>query len=76
MQQSTAAALGDGKRLGAWARLLWLEAGEEAEATAFEDTRDGGLGDAEFAGDVYLGAALAAQSLDCVGCGERDLARQ
>jgi hypothetical protein len=58
----------------AWSWLLRLEAGEQAEAASFEDTRDGGFGDAELAGDVLLGAALAAQSLGGVGCGARSLA--
>ena len=57
-------------------RLLRLDAGEEAQAAALEDARDKGLGDAELAGDVLLDAALATQSLDGIGCGEGDLARQ
>ena len=58
----------------AWSLLLRLECREQAEAASFEDARDGGLGDAEFGGDVLLGAALAAQSLGGIGCGERSLA--
>ena len=57
---------------GAW--LLRLEAGEQTEAAALEDARDAGLGDAELGRNVLLGAALTAQSLDGIGCGERDLA--
>ena len=57
--------------LVAWPGLLRLEAGEQAEAAALEDARDAGLGDAELSRDVLLGAALTAQSLDGIGCGER-----
>jgi hypothetical protein len=61
--------------LVAWAWLLRLEAGEQAEATMFENARDAGFGDAELSCDVLLGAALTAQSLDVI-CGEGDLAWQ
>jgi hypothetical protein len=58
----------------AW--LVRREAGEQAEATMFENARDAGSGDAEFSRDVLLGAALTAQSLDVIGCGAGDLAWQ
>jgi len=60
--------------LVAWARLLRLEGREQAEPAAFEDAGDGCLGDGEFAGDVLLGLAPTAQSLDGIGCGKGDLA--
>src|SRR6266568_1699405 len=62
--------------LVAWAWRLRLEAGEQAEATMFENARDAGSGDAELSRDVLLGAALSAQSLDVIGCSEADLAWQ
>ena len=60
--------------LVAWSWLLRLEGREQAQAAPFEDARDGGLGDGELRGDMLLGAALAAQSLNGIGCGEGDLA--
>jgi len=62
--------------LVAWARVLLFEAGEQTEATPPEYARDAGLGDGELGSDVLLGAALTAQPLDGIGCGERDLARR
>jgi hypothetical protein len=60
--------------LVAWPWLLRFERREQAEAAPRKDARDGGFGDAELTGNVVLGAALAAQSLDGIGCGKRDLA--
>ena len=60
--------------LVAWAWVLRLEAGEQTEATAFEDVRDASLGDAKLDGNVLLGAAFTAQSLNGGASGERDLA--
>src|SRR5258706_14248331 len=50
--------------LVAWAWVLRLEAGEQTEATAFEDARDASPVDAEVEGNVLLGAAVPAQSLN------------
>src|SRR6516225_2120762 len=59
--------------LVAWMWLLQLEAGEPAEAAAFENARDAGFGDSDLGCDVLLGAALTTQVFDGVGCGKRDL---
>src|SRR5260370_41993644 len=42
--------------------FLRLEAGEPAEATAFEHARDAGFGDTEVGCDVLLGAAVTSQT--------------
>jgi len=51
-----------------------LEVANAAQAAAGQDARDGGFGDGELGGDVLLGAALTAQSLDGIGCGWGSLA--
>src|SRR5215831_16981213 len=57
----------------AWMWLLRLEAGEPAEAAAFENARDAGFGDADLGCDVLLGAAFTAQTFHGIARGRRDL---
>ena len=58
----------------AWPWLLRLERREQTEAAPPENARDTGFGDDELAGDMLLGVAPAAQSLDDIGCGGGDSA--
>jgi hypothetical protein len=59
--------------LVSWARLLWFEGREQAEAAAVDNARDGGCGDADLSCDLRLGVALPTQNLDDSACGRRGL---
>src|SRR4029450_8957141 len=53
--------------------FLRFEAGEPAEAAAFENARDTGFGDTELGCDVLLGAAFTAQTFHGIARGWRRL---
>ena len=53
--------------------FLRLEAGEPAEAAAFENARDTGFGDTELGCDVLLGAAFTSQTFHGIARGWLDL---
>ena len=60
--------------LVAWSWLLRLEAESRLRPRRLRMRETVALEMPSSAGDVLLGAALAAQALDGIGCGERDLA--